>query len=495
MTAQNYTYDALNNLTSVFTWLSDGRANKAKYSYDNSSDPTQLTKITNSHLEYPVDIILTYDAEGRMNRDETGKILTYDVMGRLTSVSGNNGRSGTYGYDALNRLITRNTGNNDIVELYYRGAELVNEVTASANKETRLIKTGHTCLAISNDKGLTLTNGDNNDSLLWSENASTSDKEGQLHVWSPYGSGTPDNRLLGFNGERVDPVSGTYHLGNGYRAYSPVLMRFNCPDSLSPFGAGGINPYAYCAGDPINHTDPSGHLSWQGIVGIVAGAIGLAFAVYTAGSSIAAAGGVMAAISSASAPSFAIDVFGVASDITAIASGATEEASPEASSILSWISLAMGLTGMAVGIGMGLRVYRGKTGYRYRGDSYQGHSIYEEAWFEDVHDAVVRELKNKRISPKWHIIEHNNALKFGADTQITSSDITIPIKHLSKIQEDQRSIIILSGGHGNEFGANWTRVRDSGPPGPLPHIIRSPWQHDPDFWVEDVERFVGDKKF
>lgn len=27
-----------------------------------------------------------------------------------------------------------------------------------------------------------------------------------------------------FNGERLDPVSGTYHLGNGYRAYSPVYL-------------------------------------------------------------------------------------------------------------------------------------------------------------------------------------------------------------------------------------------------------------------------------
>ncbi|AUZ59367.1 hypothetical protein PRJ_2764 [Pseudomonas sp. XWY-1] len=28
-------------------------------------------------------------------------------------------------------------------------------------------------------------------------------------------------------------------LGDGYRAFSPVLMRFNAPDSLSPFGDGG----------------------------------------------------------------------------------------------------------------------------------------------------------------------------------------------------------------------------------------------------------------
>lgn len=45
--------------------------------------------------------------------------------------------------------------------------------------------------------------------------------------------------ILGFNGEAFDPVNGTYHLGNGYRTYSPVLKLFLSPDSMSPFGVGG----------------------------------------------------------------------------------------------------------------------------------------------------------------------------------------------------------------------------------------------------------------
>ncbi|WP_434602058.1 RHS repeat-associated core domain-containing protein [Pseudomonas sp. Z4-7] len=81
-------------------------------------------------------------------------------------------------------------------------------------------------------------------------------------VYTAYGYTSPGNRLLslrGFNGERPDPVTGHYLLGNGYRAFNPVLMRFNSPDNLSPFGEGGLNAYAYCGGDPTNHSDPSGH--------------------------------------------------------------------------------------------------------------------------------------------------------------------------------------------------------------------------------------------
>ena len=81
-------------------------------------------------------------------------------------------------------------------------------------------------------------------------------------AYAPYGHRPLGNgllSLLGFNGERADPMTGHYLLGNGYRAFNPVLMRFNSPDSWSPFGSGGLNAYAYCSGDAVNFQDPSGH--------------------------------------------------------------------------------------------------------------------------------------------------------------------------------------------------------------------------------------------
>ncbi|VVM83042.1 hypothetical protein PS662_02426 [Pseudomonas fluorescens] len=81
-------------------------------------------------------------------------------------------------------------------------------------------------------------------------------------AYTPYGHRPKVNGLLsslGFNGELPDPLTGHYHLGKGYRQFNPVLMRFNSPDSWSPFGKGGVNSYAYCKGDPRNLTDSTGH--------------------------------------------------------------------------------------------------------------------------------------------------------------------------------------------------------------------------------------------
>ncbi|QWA30901.1 RHS repeat-associated core domain-containing protein [Pseudomonas sp. RC3H12] len=78
-------------------------------------------------------------------------------------------------------------------------------------------------------------------------------------AYAPYGA-VSDKRgaLLAYCGQPRDSLTGHYHLGNGYRTFNPLLMRFNSPDRLSPFGAGGINAFAYCQGDPINFHDSRG---------------------------------------------------------------------------------------------------------------------------------------------------------------------------------------------------------------------------------------------
>ncbi|CAI1564307.1 RHS repeat-associated core domain [Serratia quinivorans] len=178
-----------------------------------------------------------------------------------------------------------------------------------------------------------LTGTDAMNSVL---NRIASEGQCQRQSFSPYGgSSTALARTPGFNGERCDPLTGTTHLGNGYRAYNPTLIRFHCPDSMSPFGAGGINPYAYCAGDPINRSDPSGHMSAQAGVGIGLGVLGLALGAASFGVSIAAKVAVVASVAAIS---------------TGIASIATENSNPEASAALGWASMGLGIAGAATGI-------------------------------------------------------------------------------------------------------------------------------------------------
>ncbi|KAG9574745.1 hypothetical protein KCV01_g18106, partial [Aureobasidium melanogenum] len=83
---------------------------------------------------------------------------------------------------------------------------------------------------------------------------------------------TVDMAHTGYAGEVNEVTLGWYLLER--RFFIPWLRRFISPDSVSPFGAGGLNRFAYCSGDPINRIDPSGHASfgWLGkLLGQLAG--------------------------------------------------------------------------------------------------------------------------------------------------------------------------------------------------------------------------------
>lgn len=117
------------------------------------------------------------------------------------------------------------------------------------------------------------------------------DTQAHLLNYTPYGYRPVEHRtssLLEFNGERRDPVTGHYLLGNGYRAFNPILKRFNSPDNMSPFAEGGLNPYAYCMGDPINHADPTGHF-----IGAMIAALSTK-AIAVAGAGLSVTGGFLA---------------------------------------------------------------------------------------------------------------------------------------------------------------------------------------------------------
>ena len=161
----------------------------------------------------------------------------------------------TYLYDPLDRLATSNS-----IQRFYNDTRIATEI--EGERKSRFFEADSQPLALQqlgSLPGTTLLATDQQTSVL-----NGVSPEGALHAqaYSPFGHhpiGTSLNGA-GFNGERPEPLTGHYLLGQGYRAFNPVLMRFNSPDSWSPFGEGGINAYAYCDNDPANKTDETGHL-------------------------------------------------------------------------------------------------------------------------------------------------------------------------------------------------------------------------------------------
>ena len=85
-------------------------------------------------------------------------------------------------------------------------------------------------------------------------------------MYAPYGglrysSGTMPT-TYGFTGQRADATSGLDYYGSRY--YDPLAGQFTSADSVLP-GAGmdpwGLSRYAYVEGNPVNRTDPTGHIN------------------------------------------------------------------------------------------------------------------------------------------------------------------------------------------------------------------------------------------
>ena len=174
-----------------------------------------------------------------------------------------------YAYDPMDRLTTTTMGAQPSTQHFYQRERLS---TARQGEHSQTVFQHHDQLLAEKHTTATLLLGtDLQRSVLHSLNGALQ----HPRAYTPYGHQGGQQGLLGFNGEAPDPLTGHYLLGNGHRAYNPVLMRFNSPDTLSPFGKGGLNAYAYCSGDPVNRSDPSGQFS----LALVSAAIGFAGAL------------------------------------------------------------------------------------------------------------------------------------------------------------------------------------------------------------------------
>ena len=251
ITGQIFSFDGINNLTLVITML-EGESNRARYFYE-GADPAQLTRVTNT-VYTPQELRLVYDLDGNLILDEAGRTLTYDPLGRLIEVS-TPGAGIHYRYDPQDQLAGE-TRDGDQDQRFYRDGALANQLGGSQSS-TFMRGDGYLLAEQQSDKALLLAT-DGSDSVLSEVHANEVDRRSYTAYGQADSEGAAVGRL-GYNGELAERDTGWQMLGNGYRAYNPVLMRFHSPDSLSPFGEGGLNAYAYVEGDPVNGADPTGH--------------------------------------------------------------------------------------------------------------------------------------------------------------------------------------------------------------------------------------------
>lgn len=254
---QVFTFDGLDNIKTVRTFFTEGgieSSNRATYAYT-GLDPAQLSNITNNHADYPSLISLNYDPDGNLLQDEAGRTLVYDALSRLTEVNGPGPGAGRYRYDPLDKLSGQDGGDTP-EHRFYRDGELATRITGTQNS-TYLRAADHVLAERTGNHNRLLAGDHNNTVLNQLDNGTATPNR-----YTAYGhrNAAPANGGVDFNGELSEPDTGWQLLGNGYRAYNPVLMRFHSPDSLSPFGEGGVNGYVYCAGDPVNLVDPQGHM-------------------------------------------------------------------------------------------------------------------------------------------------------------------------------------------------------------------------------------------
>ncbi|WP_335945220.1 RHS repeat-associated core domain-containing protein [Pseudomonas sp. G166] len=277
LSGQTFIFDAMDNLIIVITETADGKNNMAEYHYENPQDPVQLSRVTHSgDAGHPDELVLSYDANGNLIQDEQGRVLEYDALNRLLSVSeSGSGKTGNFQYDPLDRLSNNDDGGGS-QQHFYKGDHIANLVNGERSS-TFMRGDDHLLAERQGDNTLLLASNFTNSVM----NEVSSDSTHSL-AYSPYGHRSAEQPIsteLGFNGELREAQTGGYMLGKGYRVYSPVLMRFHSPDSWSPFGKGGLNGYAYSQ-RPLDEVDPTGHFVVNAALGaLLLGVIAVATGV------------------------------------------------------------------------------------------------------------------------------------------------------------------------------------------------------------------------
>ena len=293
---KSYTYDTLGRLTKTVTTdhNKDDKTKTVTYTYDNvgnrlkEDDGTTTTSYTYNGL----DQLKTSTKEKRTAVDEVRQ-YSYDVNGNQTDVKNTKtGQTESYTYDAENRLskvaVTDKDGKTAVIQQnryngegqriqkvegskttnYYYQDGVVSYTTDGENSQTsqNLIGTDGNILATqrygSDHTDYLLYNKDiqGSSTSLVKENGSAD----ATYQYTDFGETTinGDNKVeneVCYTGGIYDQSTGLYYLNARY--YNPEDGRFVTEDTYrgETNEPDTQNLYVYCADNPVNYVDPSGH--------------------------------------------------------------------------------------------------------------------------------------------------------------------------------------------------------------------------------------------
>ncbi|MFF7849046.1 RHS repeat-associated core domain-containing protein [Streptomyces sp. NPDC007910] len=269
-----YVYDSQGRLSRVEPYDPNNGTFFTRYCYDKAGnllgEPRPTCPITGQGYGYN-------DASQLTSKDGVSTGWSYDKTGNETAAApaGGTARTGETWTDhgqlksittagttrALTHAGTDNTERTELAGTTFHHTALGLTGTTTAGADTGFIREPAGTLNSVRNGGKSsyyLTDATGNVIGLVDE----AGKRTHTYAYTPYG--TSQNTTEAFPqpyryaGAYLDPT-GLYKMGARY--YDPHLGRFTQPD---PSGQ-EKNPYLYAVGDPINHTDPTGLLSVDGI--------------------------------------------------------------------------------------------------------------------------------------------------------------------------------------------------------------------------------------
>ena len=251
-TDYSYTYNELNQLVDLKVKGSDGSSVSYDMAYDDNGNMTSISK------------------NGGASNYMTMSFNALDQMTSFKNLNSGVSMSYTYGVDGQRKKMFSTDNPSNSIEYFYNGIGLSNELDdASGNMTSYLGSARYIVNPTALNKAISsqslVSNGKDVTGTIDSSGAISN-----LTAYTPYGmavkydsnskntqerenSFSINNNPFGYDGYYQDP-GGLDYLNARY--YLPEIGQFISQDSYDL-----SNRYAYCDGNPVGNSDPTGHMS------------------------------------------------------------------------------------------------------------------------------------------------------------------------------------------------------------------------------------------